>query len=295
MIDIPRVVQPNEGRKNNLPEFPFGMAKIAFRRDNTVCIYDARTKAVREIAEGYDPELSPSGDIVSFTVNTNDLTTTLKKFDLQSATVDEFRPLATLNVRNARWSHDGRKIAFNVIVDRQTHVGVLDLSTGRWDDITTRFPFVEHGEFRGGAYFNSWSPDDNSVICHDLYAMYEIALDGRMLSRIPFEQFIPGVEVTSALQFEFSSDRKFILIDSSRNPEHSNFYAFNLQDHQLRRLTADIDGFESRWLPSQDAILFSRGKIYDPDDTSDLCVMSLKDGKLTTIIKNAESGSYSTR
>jgi len=284
-----------ESRSQRTSDPMSGLAKIAFVREDTVYLYDVKTKAATRIAEGYYPDISPDGETLTFTVNVDDLNTTIKSFSLRTQTIRNVIPIQGLNARDARWSHNGRKLAFYVVVGRQGHIGVLDLATGKWDDITKSFPFRDHGGLPGLIVFNSWSPNDKSIIGHDLYSMFEIALDGRILNSIPFEKIIPGVEVTSALRFEFSSDRQLLLIDGSRNPEHSNIYAFNLQDHQLRRLTADIDGFESRWLPSQDAILFSRGKISDPDDTSDLCVMSLKDGKVTTILENAESGSYSTR
>lgn len=275
-------------------QFPFGIAKIAFNRDDAVYLYNAQTRESRRIGDGYDPEISPTGDVVVFTAERDDSlkNRTIKLFSLQTNSTSEFQSLAKLNVRQPRWSHDGTKLAFDVIVDRRTHVGILDVSTGEWYDVTKGLVFND----RSGIYLNSWSPDDRSIVCQDLFTIYEISLNGNVLNRTPVDNIVPAGEVASSIRLQFSRDKKFLLFDGARNPEYTAIYLFSFADQKLRQLTPKtMDGFGPVWLPSENEIMFSRGRDGPSGYVSDLCVLSLSSGKVTTIINDASSGSYSTR
>lgn len=284
----------NEEKSGKPEQFPYGMAKIAFERDDAIYLYDAQTRESRRLVEGYAPDISPAGDVIAFTADRDDSlrNSTIKLFNLQTNTTREFESLAKLNNRSPRWSHDGTKLAFNVIIDNRTHVGIMDVNTGEWDDVTKGLVFND----RYGVSHNSWSPDDESIVCQDLLAIYEISLNGIVLSRIPIEMVVPEGEVASSVRLQFSRDKRFLLFNGARKLDFTALYLFNLADQKLRRLTPKtMDGFDPVWLPSQDEIMFSRGRDEPSDFVSDLCVMSLSSGKVTTILKDAESGSYSTK
>lgn len=273
-----------------------GMAKIAFVRNDAVYLYDARTKDSKRIGAGYAPDISPTGDSVAFTVNKDESAgkTTIKLFRFESNSAAEFQSLAKLNVRNPHWSHDGTKLAFQII-DRTGRVGILDVSTGVWHDVTQGLVFSDHDGVPSALFFSSWSPDDQSIICQDLYSIFEIALNGDVLNRIPIDSVIPVNEISSATRFQFSKDKKLLLFNGMWDPDKTAIYLFNFSDHKLKRLTPkSMDGSEPLWLPSQSEILFSRGDD-EQGDGSDLCVMSLGSDKVTVILKDASSGSYSTR
>lgn len=278
----------------------YGMAKIAFERDDYVYLYDAQTEESQRIGEGYDPDISPKGDAVAFTADRDDSGTnrTIKLFSLHTKTISEFQSLAKLNVRQPRWSHDGTKLAFDVIIDRQGHVGILDVSTRQWEDITRGLNFNDPMGFNNpaGVFLNSWSPDGESIVCQDLFTIYEISLNGNVVNRIPINKVVPAGEVASDIRLQFSRDKKLLLFDGSRNPEYTAIYLFSLADQTLRQLTSKtMDGFEPVWLPSENEIMFSRGRDDPSGFASDLCVMSLNTGKVTMILKDASNGSYSTR
>jgi Tol biopolymer transport system component len=275
-------------------ELTHAMAKIAFNRDDGVYLYTATTKESKYVVKGYEPDISPAGEAIAFTVDRDASlkNRTIQLYDLRTHTVREFQSLAKLNSRQPRWSHDGTKIAFDAIIDRRNHVGILDVTTGEWEDITKGLVFNEPM----GLYLNSWAFDDKSLLCHDLSAIYEISPTGAVLNRIPINNVVPSGDVASSIRFQFSQDKKLLLFDGARNPENTPIYLFNLADQKLRRVTPEtVDGSEPVWLPSQDAIMFSRGRKDASGFVSDLCVMSLDTRKVTTLIKDASSGSYSTR
>src|SRR5205807_692564 len=205
-------------------ELTHGMAKIAFNRDDGVYLYNARTKESKYIVQGYEPDLSLTGDAIAFTVNRDDSlkNRTIQLFDLRSQTLREFQSLAKLNSRQPRWSHDGSKLAFDVIIDKRTHVGILNFSTGEWEDITKGLVFND----RIGVYFSSWSPGDGSVVCQDLSTIYEISLNGEVLNRIPINKVVPIGEVGSDIRFQFSQDKKALLFDGTRKSDNTAIYLF---------------------------------------------------------------------
>ncbi len=80
------------------------------------------------------------------------------------------------------------------------------------------------------------------------------------------------------------------------DPDKTAIYLFNFPDLKLKRLTPkSMDGSEPVWLASQTEIMFSRGNDEQGGFGSDSCVMSLGSDKVTVILKDASSGSYSTR
>jgi Tol biopolymer transport system component len=272
---------------------PNAITKIAFVRDEAVHLYDVSTKQVTRIAEGYDPDISRKGDTIVFTVNLDDPgpNTTIKLFRLHSGAIVDFPSLSGFNVRQGRWSHDGTRVAFQVIVDNRSHIGVLEVSSGRWYDLTRVFVFS--GE--SGVYGASWSADDESIVCHDLSTIYEISLNGTVINRIPIGTIVPRGEVASSLRFQYSADRKLLLFNGALHPENTAIYLFSVPDRALHLLTPrNMDGSEPVWLPSGNGIMFSCA--YDTTGAaSDICVMSLSDRKITRVIRNGSSGSYSVR
>src|SRR5712692_915164 len=127
------LAQNDEASSHKQEHFPFGMAKIAFERDGVVYLYDARTKETRRIAGGFEPDISPDGDLIAFTANRDDFLSNaaIKLFNLKTNTMSEIQSVGELHSRSPRWSHNGTKLAFDVIIDKSSHVGVLDVSTGK--------------------------------------------------------------------------------------------------------------------------------------------------------------------
>jgi len=277
-----------------MSEYPYGMAKIAFERDGVVYLYNLQTKTQRRIADGFEPDISPDGNAIAFTRRKEDSLSdsAITIVTLKTNKFVEIPSLDGFHTRSPRWSHEGTRLAFDVVVDRRTHVGILDVLKGEWHDVTKSSIFDQ----QTGIYFSSWAPDDRSALCHDLSSVYELSLDGNILTTLPINKLVDSGEVGSDLKFQFSRDKKLLLFTGTRNPEFTIMYLFNMSEHTKRRLTSEgVDAFDPVWLPSQNEIMFSLGHNDSSNFTSDLCVMSVSDGKVSTILPNASSGSYSTR
>lgn len=294
------ILSQNDAASSHKPEhFPYGMAKIAFERDAVVCLYDAQTKETRRIGKGFEPDISPAGDLIAFTADRDDSlkNRSIRLFSLKTNTGSEIQSLGELQSRSPRWSHDGTKLAFDVIIDDRTHVAVLNPSTGEWDDITKGL--VTNN--RIGPHFNSWLPNDKSILCHDLDYLYEVAIDGSTLQKIPIASIIRVSSISSASKFSFSQDRKRLLFEGFGEAESGAVnlvvYLYDFKKHTLSTVTPKtMDASEPKWLPSGREIMFSQLEDNVGDAAIfDLCVMSVDGTTITTIIKDASNASYSTK
>jgi len=107
-----------------------------------------------------------------------------------------------------------------------------------------------------------------------------------------------SVDLTAS-RFSFSEDRKLLLFDGNSEVQtgKSNLalYVFDFDKHSLSRITSEtFEASHPRWLPTGKGIVFLRLE-ETPDDRAifDVCVTSLDDHKVTTILKNTSSVSYS--
>jgi Tol biopolymer transport system component len=271
------------------------VSKIAFTRGDWIYLYDVKSRKTKRLTQGYDPDASRNGKFIAYSFSESDLggDSSIKLYDIQSGAIRDFKSLRGFPTGQARWSHDSSKLAFNIIINKRPRVGVLDMETGLWEDVTKGLVFNDK---RGGVDFDSWSAENDSILCHDQYTIYEISLDGNVQNTISIEGIVPREEVFGGNHFQLSHDRKWVLFSGARSPENTAIYLLNLADKKVRKLTPPtLDGSEPSWLPSNDEIMFSRGRTESKDRVSDLCKLSISTGEISIIIENAAEGSYSTQ
>lgn len=273
-------------------KFPYGMAKIAFERGRGIFVYDLFKKQVKRIAEGSEPSISPTGDLIAFT-NSDDAmppTTALRLFDLKTGRIDEIQALRGLRTTSPSWSSDGQKLAFDVVIDKRSHIGILDVRSGQWNDVTRDFQFAD----RVGLYMSSWSSANKSIICHDLSHIYEVSEAGTVLRTLPITTVVPAGEVASDIRFHLSNDGKRVLF-GTRMPDYSAIYVFDISAGARRDVTPKgFKVFDPLWLSDQ-AILFSCAPSEATNRESDICLMSLSDGNVVKVLDRGENASYSSR
>jgi Tol biopolymer transport system component len=301
----------SHGREGTgLPAVPpyYGMNKICFVREHFVYVSDPQTGETNQIVTGEDCAISSLGESIAFTVDMNPPNKigrprTVKVFDLSTKAIKELSSLPQSNKMNPQWSPDGTKLALELSIENQSRVAILTLASGEWSDVTRNLDFLEPwGEInRFGVNLDSWSPDGKSILCHDLNYIYEIGLDGRTLQRLTLSTIVDPHQATisTASRFSFSEDRKLLLFDGNSEVQtgKSNLalYVFDFDKHSLSRITSEtFEASHPRWLPTGKGIVFLRLE-ETPDDRAifDVCVTSLDDHKVTTILKNTSSVSYS--
>jgi len=271
------------------------LSKIAFTRGDWIYLYDVKSRKTKQLTKGYDPDVSPNGRIIAYSFSESDLNgeSSIKLYDIQTGTIREFKSLRGFPTRQARWSHDSSKLAFKIITDKGSRVGVLNMDTGLWEDMTKGLVFNDE---RGGVDFDSWSSENQTILCHDQYRIYEVSLDGNVQRTIPIEGIVPREEVFGGNRFQLSHDGKWVLFSGARSPDNTAIYLLNLANKKVRKLTPPtLDGSDPSWLPSNEDIMFSRGRTASKDRGFDLCKLSIATGEVSIIIENAAEGSYSTQ
>jgi TolB protein len=268
------------------------ISKIAFTRDDFIYLHDLKKNQTKKLTEGYDPDISPDGKRIAYTINRSsaaDGETMLKLYEMQTRAVTDFQPLIGWNVRRARWSPDGSKLAFQMVVDHVARVGILDTRTGVWIDVTKGLVVDDPS----GVNLDSWAPDANSLLCHDHFKIYEISLEGTVKAAISFRGLIPFTEIFSGNRFQLSTDRKWILFNGLKS-ENTGIYLLKLSDNTVREITpATEHAADARWFGSSSQIMFSRGRPDPNEGIYDLCKLSIESGDVSIIVKDAAEGSYS--
>lgn len=274
-------------KRGNFPS----LRQLCFVRDDYIYLFDPSTGREARIIKGAMPDLSPKGNMIAFTDenSSGNLERRVKIADLSSEQVVEFEPLANLDAFGPRWSNDQRKLAFNVIKNKRVYVNVLDIESGALTDITNTL-----GPEAGSVYLDSWSADNESILCHSLDYLYAIDLAGKLIWQIPLSNILSHDRLSTATRFSTSPDGKLILFNTTV-PDDSGIYIHDRAASTTSRITPEtIIATEPRWLLSGKEIMFTRVRDNErPGSADEICMLSLDSREITTFILNASEVSYS--
>lgn len=276
--------------------------KLCFTRGEYIYLFDPLTKKSRRIVKGRFPSLSPTGKLIAFVQDGDSPNdgVRLKLFDLETNSLSEPSALAGLKGSHPRWSPDGSRLAFQILIQDRLHIGVLDMKNNVWDAVTKNVDMSKESgsNLDTWAYLSSWSPGSDSIICTTLHDVYEISLDGAVRRKIAHEQIIDSGVSGSGQTFSLSPDGRYLLFDAMMDYEDMGIYTFDLQKQTLTRITpVEIRAMDPQWLPSGEGILFIR--LEDAPEGSEnrtvyeINQMSIDGRNITPIIQGAQNFSYS--
>jgi TolB protein len=281
---------------------------VSFSRDGSVYVRDLRTGQEKlalekrvfgfwsegcEMRLNYYHSMSPNGEAIAYGYSSAAFAgdSTIKVRNLVSGVVREFPELQGTSSYKPVWSHDGKQIAFTISKGWISHVGILDVASGKWRDITTA-PELEDQEM--GVEFDSWMPDDKSIVCHSSRFLYRLALDGSIVLKFPLDSFDVGDSSPGGARFSFTADGKRLLFDPV-HPDDAALFIYDFETKSLSRVTPETLGAgEPLWLPGEKEILFTCS---DPDQrltVPNICKIGADGSGLKILIENAGFASYST-
>jgi len=270
--------------------------KICFARGDFIYLKELVSGKEVRLLKGQSPQISPDGKKVLFmSGESNDAINPwrIRLLDLASKQVREFTTLVGRDASSPRWSIDGSKIAFETVDSNRGSgaIGLLDPLTGEWKIIFTR---VDLGPSEGTFTLDSWGPGDQSILVHTLEHLYEVSVTGKLAWQMP----IADLGIDSETRFSLSSDKKYLLFDSTidtkERPVNSAVKMLDVSTRQVITVTPDtVEARTPTWLPTEKAIMFKCMKRFDHPHQSNICTIG-SDGKdLSVLVKDAQQVSYS--
>lgn len=267
---------------------------IAFLRGNDeIWIYDDCGKNQEFICNGYDPDISPNGKFIAFTLY-EDLSRKIAIVDIKTKKVKVLNSIPGSNSSKPKWAPNGKKIAFNYRNGTRWVVGIIDQNNNEFNILNKDIE----------SFSCSWSFDGKYIICHDAKYIYKLNLDGSIVFKKLIKNIIDNNGISSATDFYLFEDKnnRYILFDAIPDTEGeiydlpSAIFIYDLNKEQIERITPkNILAANPRWYDRNNIIFnaitendisvktFSYMKDKIPFD---IYKISLKSKEMIFLIKN---------
>lgn len=181
---------------------------ISFQRENDVCVQRFADGKVLKFKDGFDPAISPDGNKLAYT-KSKDFE---EGFIRYIVVVDlKTNQETKLNVNNdnyygASWSPDNSLIAFNIFVENNWSVGLINSDN-------TGFKLIKANSDMG-LFEPTWSSDSKHIIAHNMQKIYKFDLGGDVVDSIDISREIgENYYTSSASKFLFTSDNRYLVFN----------------------------------------------------------------------------------
>ncbi|QTX32593.1 PD40 domain-containing protein [Aminithiophilus ramosus] len=234
---------------------------LAFSRGDAIFFVGAEGEKPRLVARGYDPEISPDGRLVAFTLYSEQGDRQIAVVDATSKERRLFPSVPGKNSYGPRWSPDGRALLFS-----------------HWDEKESEWflalLLLDEGTFRllgpecKGFYSPFWSADGKSVYGQDLEKLCRIDVgEGRVVETLDLAAVLGEAMASSALHVTVSPDGTKWLFDGDVEDSGRRFKSHDgllsalflhvPAEGTTRRLGGDLWAAHPAWLPGGEAFLFA--------------------------------------
>lgn len=195
-----------------------------------------------------DIELSPKGERALFVARGDIFTVPIEKGSTRNLTDS-----SDAHDKHARWSPDGRKIAF--ISDRsgEEQVYLIDQDgSGEPERLTT--------EFAAMLYAPEWSPDSKKLAFSDKDGkLYILTLADRSIVQVADDEY-GGIQ-----DYTWSPDSTWLAFSMGDDNDFRSLYIWSEKDHELKRVSADpFNEWSPSWGAKGDYLYFLSDREFAP-------------------------------
>jgi TolB protein len=240
--------------------------RIAFARDSMIWTANADGTEVRKLINGADPNISPDGTKVAFTMSPSggkELLRYIAVADVATGTTKVFKATPSNNSFGPVWSPDGSLILFEIFVENHWRLGLVNADG-------SEFRFLKMPSLDLGWWSVIWAPDAQSIFCQDLEKIYQFNMDGGLLASWAISKVIPHGDMDSSKRLSVSADGKRLLINVNMDEEASlkdwegpppAIWLFDIPSAKATRLTPKKSyASDSCWLGDADFLFVDTDK-----------------------------------
>jgi TolB protein len=271
--------------------------RIAFARDSMIWTANADGTEVRKLINGADPNISPDGTKVAFTMSPSggkQLLRYIAVADVATRATKVFKATPSNNSFGPVWSPDGSHILFEIFVEDHWRLGLVNADG-------SEFRFFSMPSLDLGWWSVIWAPDAQSVFCQDLEKIYRFSMDGGLLVSWEISKIIPHGDMDSSKRLSISADGKRLLIDVNMDEEASlkdwegpppAIWLFDIPSAKATRLTPKKSyASDSCWLGTTDLLFVDADK---SGKTNSIYRTSIDGWTPRLLIRNAANPSVSS-
>lgn len=272
--------------------------RVAFERGPDVWVANLDGTGAKKIARGAQPDISTDGGRVAFNTDIDNVKTLNRRIAFADAATGKAtvfkKEIPSDNCQHAVWSPDGSQILFNLYVESDWQLGLIDADG-------SGFRYVKKATSRNSSYWSAcWAPDGKSVYVQDLEKISKLGLDGAELKTWDLHALFPAAGMTSSSRMAVSPDGNTLLLDLEVDEEVKrkdwdgpppSVWTLDLTAGKVTRLTPKgFFGWNGSWLNGDEILFVSQG---DKEKQPSLYRMSRQGENRKQVIKNANAPSAS--
>jgi TolB protein len=242
--------------------------KIAFTRGESIWVANLDGGGAKKVARGSWPDISPDGARIAFSTDEPDKKTGpvrhIAVIDIATGKTTVFKRMPSDNCFGPVWSHDGRRIAFYILAEKNWQIGVVK-SDG------TDFHYLKKADQNGLSYWSvCWARDDKSIFCQDLEHLFHFSVDGSLIKRWNIGQLADGGTMNSASRLEISPNGQHLIFEVDLAAEHGRtnwdgpqpaIYTLDLAAEKAVRITGKNDfAWDPCWLTNDEFLCVIQGE-----------------------------------
>lgn len=177
-------------------------AQIAYESDGWICLATEGAKP-KKLVKGVYPAFAPDGSAIAYNTEEENGGRHIAIYDVTAGKSTVVPNIPGDNSFGPSWSADGRKLAFQIFKNDHWDVGIIGVDGSGF----TRLPVGKE------VWSPSWAPDGQSLYAHDMEAIYQISLAGKILRTWPVSLFGSQASMSSGSSLAVSPDGKFLLLE----------------------------------------------------------------------------------
>jgi Tol biopolymer transport system component len=259
---------------------------LAFSRGNYIYIKELPNKKPQQLANGYDPSLSPDGSKIVYT-SYNNKYREIAIIDLISKKEHKL-DLKGKDAHHPTWSTDSKHIAFALMKDYVWKVGVMDTQN---EEIS-----VIGSNTESHLYQPSWNLNSKSILFHNLADLFIYDVNEKKITKkIELDTFLrQNLYITQETKFFLSNNSKHLIFNAETeeynkdwNLYNNALFAYSLKTKNIKRLTRKQLHCIEPWMDRKGNMYFSA--IRNNLISTNIYKINLKD---TVLIKIIDNGDY---